>query len=45
MVVAKQAAFFEGKFSFEAKEGFRQEDQELLLLSATTMLLLERIRG
>lgn len=41
----KQPAFFEGKFQLEPKGEMTPQEDDLVLLSALTMVLLERMRG
>lgn len=43
--LAKQPAFFEGKFELELKTQITEEEEVRVLLSALTMTLLERARG
>lgn len=43
--LAKQPAFFEGKFELELKTQISEEEEVRVLLSALTMTLLERARG
>jgi uncharacterized protein YxjI len=45
MRLAKQPAFFEGKFQLSPQMQFTQEEETLCLLGALTMTLLERMRG
>jgi hypothetical protein len=45
MRLSKQSAFFEGRFRFERRVAMEQGDEQLALLSALMMVLLERVRG
>ncbi|MBX7173200.1 MAG: hypothetical protein K1X72_19680 [Pyrinomonadaceae bacterium] len=45
MRLAKQPAFFEGKFQLSAQTQLNQEEETLGLLGALTMTLLERMKG
>lgn len=45
MRLAKQPAFFEGKFQLSAQTQLSQEEETLGLLGALTMTLLERMKG
>lgn len=45
MRLAKQPAFFEGKFQLSPQMQVSQEEETLCLLGALTMTLLERMRG
>lgn len=45
MRLAKQPAFFEGKFQLQPQGEMTEQEENLILLSFLTMILLERSRG